>query len=512
MSVELLDIAATHMKVKPFKKSGSPKSVAKSMAALMLRVDPERVKVERCRRHLEPFVEQVFRLLVPRNEFKGNWHIGLICEYLEAVYLGQIRRLIINEPPRFLKSLPVSIAFPAWVLGKQPMERILCASYTAALASEFSLHTRRVIESPWYADIFPETKLASDQNQKTWFETTKRGYRMATSVGGTATGRGGNYKILDDPMDPERAFSAADTLSALRWVDQTWSSRDDSPETTREILVMQRLSINDMTQHFINQGEWELLKIPQETTQRVTYTYPITGKQKVREAGELLHPAYFGPERVAEAKMRLGEYGYAGQHQQEPTAFGGNLVKSQEIMRYDALPPVGDLIELVLSIDTANKEQITNAPTCLGCWCMFSSFPGRYYLNDVITQRWGYPDLKQNVHDYVAMCVSTYGQAPTTILIEDKASGIQLIQDLRFETAYNVEATDPSGEGDKLVRFNAETSAFRAGRVWIPESAPWVFNYVTEITSFPNSPLKDQADMTSQFLKFMRSPREVYVG
>lgn len=474
--------------------------------------DLQAVQDGKCRKHLEPFLSRVFETLVPRNTFKTNWHIGLICEYLEAVYLGQIRKLIINEPPRFLKSMPVSIAFPAWVLGKQPAERFLCASYASPLSTEFSLHCRRVIESEWYQRTFLGTRLSSDQNQKTWFETTERGYRIATSVGGSAVGRGGNYKILDDPMDPEQAFSSLETEKAIRWIDQTWSSRDDDPMQTREILVMQRLSINDPTVHLLKQGGWEVLKIAQEVKARTTYVYPVSGKKKVREAKELLHPTYFGPNEVTAAKIRLGEYGYAGQHQQEPTAFGGNLVKAGEIMRYDALPPVSDLVELILSIDTANKEQITNAPTCLGCWCMFSSFPGRYYLVDVVSQRWSYPSLKQGVLDYISMCQQQYGQLPSTVLIEDKASGVQLIQDLQFETPYNIVATDPTGEGDKLVRFNAETSAFRSGRVWIPESAPWAFGYVSEITSFPNSTWKDQADMTSQFLKHMRQPRDVYIG
>lgn len=474
--------------------------------------DFDSVERELQRRHLEPFVEKVFQTIVPRNKFKNNWHIGLICEYLEAVYLGEIKKLIINEPPRFLKSLPVSIAFPAWVLGKHPSERFLCASYAAPLSLEFSLHSRRIIESDWYKLMFPETRIARDQNMKSWFETTSRGYRISTSVGGSVLGKGGNYKILDDPMDPERAFSSKDTETALRWVDQTWSQRNDDPESTREILVMQRLSVNDITAHFIQQGGWELLKITQEVERRTTYTFPRSKKVKVRKAGELLHPTYFGKDKVKEAKIRLGEYGYAGQHQQEPTAFGGNLVKSNEIMRYDELPPNEDLTELVLSIDTANKEQITNAPTCIGCWCMYTSFPGRYYLDNVISRRWNYPDLKLNVLNYVERCGELYGQIPSTILIEDKASGIQLIQDLRFDTTYNIEATDPTGEGDKLVRFNAETSAFRSGRVWIPKHAPWTFDYVTELTSFPNVPFKDQTDMTSQFLKYMRKPREVYVG
>ncbi len=148
------------------------------------------------------FIGKTLATCDPAAEYLPNWHIDLIAEYLEAARKSEITRLIINMPPRSLKSICVSVAWPAWLLGNNPSSRIIAASYAQSLAVKHSIDARMVIGSDWYKRIFPDVHLARDQNEKSKFMTTKRGFRMAASVGGAITGEGGNYLIIDDPINP----------------------------------------------------------------------------------------------------------------------------------------------------------------------------------------------------------------------------------------------------------------------------------------------------------------------
>lgn len=154
---------------------------------------------------------------------------------------GRIKRLIINMPPRYMKSIAVSVAWPAWLLGRRPQSKIIVASYSAALSLKHSLDCRHVVQSDWYRRVFPAVELAADQNQKHRFSTTRRGFRLATSIGGTVTGEGGDVLIVDDPHDPRRANSARLRQAALDWFDQTFSSRLDDKRRGVIVVVMQRL-------------------------------------------------------------------------------------------------------------------------------------------------------------------------------------------------------------------------------------------------------------------------------
>ena len=153
------------------------------------------------------FIGKTLSTVDPGATYLPNWHIDLIAEYLEAARRGDISRLIINMPPRSLKSVCVSVAWPAWLLGHDPRQRVIAASYAAPLSLKHSLDCRLVVNSPWYRQLFPEVKLTRDQNEKQKFMTTRRGFRFATSVGGTATGEGGNFLIIDDPINALQAYN-----------------------------------------------------------------------------------------------------------------------------------------------------------------------------------------------------------------------------------------------------------------------------------------------------------------
>lgn len=457
-------------------------------------LDLEQVKDEQCRRHLEPFIVRVFETLHPTMLFQYNWHIGLIAEYLEAMYLGQIMKLIINIPPRTLKSICCSVALPSWVLGKNPAERIICSSYDSSLSMELSVYCRNIIESEDYKRTFPDTVIASDQNEKKKYQTTQYGHRACTSVGGSITGRGGRYKIMDDPIDPEGGYSRAEIEAANRYIDQTWSSRNDDPKNTRELLVMQRVHVEDPTGHILktNDGSWTHLKVPQEAPKKTIVIFPITGKELVREKGSLIHESRFGHKENEDAKIRLGTYGYSAQQQQEPVPLGGGRIKMEWFPRYKTIPK-GQIIEVIQSYDTAGKGKDVNA---LSARLTFAWDGRTAFLVNVWADHVSYPVLRNIAKD------AWDHERADICLIEDKSSGQSLIQDLRDPDEGKPEmiivAIEPVG--DKIMRLDVGTKYIEAGRIALPEWAPWLHEFETDLQGFPDPMYWDRLDAFSQFI------------
>jgi len=451
------------------------------------------------RKHLSAFVAKTFALVDPGAAFKHNWHIDLISEYLEACFEHEILNLVINMPPRFMKSICGSVAFPAWMLGRRPSEQILCGSYSGKLSIKHSVDCRAVMESPWYGSLFPETVIASDQNEKTKYQTTKRGHRIATSVGGTATGEGGNYLIMDDPLNPKQAASDTERTGANEWLDQSWANRKNDPKTACEILIMQRLHSHDATGHMLEKVEGDIvhLVIPQEAEMRTTVVFPRSGRVLVREEGDLLHEERVGPDEIASMKRRYGSYGYAAQQQQRPAPKGGGIIKLEWFRRYTTPPAASKIQMLRISIDTASKEKEINDPSAAGVWAETDE---GHFLLEMWKDRLGYPALKRRVKN---LCLKW---APNELLIEDKSSGQSLIQDLNDDKEFKtpVIPMEPGKDG-KVVRASVESPSIEAGLVWLPESAPWLHDFEQEILNFPNGEHDDQIDQLTQYLKRTRT-------
>jgi len=440
------------------------------------------------RQDLASFTAKAFQTVDPGTRYRDNWHIGLVAEHLAACARGEITRLVINMPPRHLKSLCVSVAWPAWLLGHDPGKRIMAASYSRALAVKHALDCRLILGAPWYRRIFPGVALAADQNEKHKIQTTARGHRIATSVGGTATGEGADVLIVDDPHNPRQAMSETLREKALDWFDQTFSTRLDDKRRGVIVVVMQRLHERDLTGHLLARGGWEHLCLPAVAERRTVIAF---GQGRVlRRAGDLLHPAREGPDEIERARRDLGAYGFAAQYQQRPAPVGGGLVKLAWFRRYRAAP--ARPLRIVQSWDTAHKAAALNDPSVCGTW---AETEAGYYLLDVMRARLAYPDLRRAA----ASLAEKWGA--DAILIEDKASGQSLIQDLRAGTRLPVIAVTP--EADKLTRMSTASPTIEAGRVFLPESAPWLNDYEMEMMHFPNVAHDDQVDMTSQFLRWV---------
>ena len=451
------------------------------------------------RSDLSSFVQKTFHTVDPGTPYSHNWHIDLIAEYLEACTRREIKRLIINIPPRYLKSIAVTVGWPAWLLGKDPSERIIAASYAHTLSLKHSIDTRLVIKSDWYNRIFPATRLVDDQDTKQKFVTTERGMRYATSVDGSAIGEGGNFLIVDDPHSAAGALSDVQRASACTWFDQGFATRLNDKKNGVIVVVMQRLHATDLTGHLLEKGGWEHLCIPALAEGKTIIDF---GRVHVtREAGEPLHPAREDLAAIAKQKIALGSYAFAGQYQQRPAPAEGGIFKAEWLKRYALRQET--YREIVQSWDTAFKPGELNDPSVCTTWGV--KIDG-YDLLEVRAGRLEYPDLKARM----------YGLAeqwkPTAILIEDKASGQSLIQDARRETQLPVIAIQP--KGDKTIRASGVSAMVEAGKVFLPMQAPWLTDFEMELLTFPTAPHDDMVDSTSQFLEWARlraSPERIMI-
>ena len=304
----------------------------------------DEIERELATRRLREFVRQAWPIIEPSTPFVPGFHIEAIVEHLEAVSLGQIRNLIINVPPRHMKSLLVSVLWPAWEWIRWPERRWLYSSYGAQLSIRDSIKCRRLIESPWYqARWLDRFALTSDQNTKSRFDNNRSGYRIATSVGGAATGEGGDRNVCDDPHNVSEVESDAVRKATLDWFDVVMSTRVNDPRTAAKVVVMQRCHQRDLSGHLLAQGGWEHLCLPAEY-EGPTRVTSIGWSDPRAEVNELLWPERFGPEEIANLKVSLGSYAAAGQLQQRPSPAGGGIFKRHWFRYFQPrganLPPV----------------------------------------------------------------------------------------------------------------------------------------------------------------------------
>lgn len=280
----------------------------------------------------QAFLEETFGQ-IGNGAYAHNWHIDAINDYMQAIEDDEIDRLIINMPPRSMKSIAVSIAWPAWLLGHNPRRQIIVASHSARIGKELSTKTASVMQSEFYKLAFPHTRLTKETEE--WFKTSKQGHRLVATVGNKVTGFGADYLIIDDPIDPESAMSEADRLRANRWLPSTLFSRANNPDNRKIVLVMQRLHEDDPSGMFLKAGGWEHLNLPVEAKRTHHIVTPYR-KFEMRK-GETLHPERFTRSAVEELKKDLGAYTFSGQYMQHPAPVGGGEFKVKWIQYYNNL-------------------------------------------------------------------------------------------------------------------------------------------------------------------------------
>ena len=442
------------------------------------------------------FVQRSFRELNPETAYLHNWHIEVIAEALEQCRTGKLPRLIINLPPRSLKSHMTSVSFVAWLLGHNPATQVICASYAQDLADKLAMDCRSVVTSPWYESLFPKMRLAMRRPAVNDFMTTERGFRLATSVGGMLTGRGADFIIIDDPLKPDEALSDSQRKTVNDWYDHTLISRLNNKRDGRIILIMQRLHEDDLVGHVLQQGDWRVLKFPAIAQENETHRIqtPYGSKVFCRKEGEALHVKREPLEVLAQMREIQGEYNFSGQFQQAPSPLGGGIIKTHWLHFYqrEELPQTFEYV--FQSWDTANKSSELSDYTVGTSWGMQKN---HLYLLHVLRKRMDYPELKRAVKQWAEE------YRVRNILIEDRASGTQLIQDLIADGVHSV--TRYQTQLDKVMRMRSVTSTFENGFVHLPAQAYWLPEYLHELAVFPNGRYDDQVDSTSQALDWFKS-------
>jgi predicted phage terminase large subunit-like protein len=350
--------------------------------------------------------------------------------------------------------------------------------------------------SPWYRLIFP-TRLAPHRQAVQEFMTTHQGFRLATSTGGVLTGRGADIILIDDPLKPDEAFSDTQRQAANDWYDHTLYSRQNDKQHGAIVIIMQRLHEDDLVGHVLGQEPWEVVSFPAiAEADEVHEIQTIWGPRCFRrQHGEALHPEREPLSVLDNIRRTIGEYNFAGQYQQSPAPLGGGLVKVEWFKRYRDSERPERFDRIVQSWDTANKAtELSDFSVCT-TWGVKDK---NVYLLGLLRQRLEYPALKRAVREQQILFNAN------EVLIEDKASGTHLIQDLRAEGCYAVTRYQPDCE--KVMRMHAQTAMIENGFVHIPETASWLAEYLHEISVFPKGKHDDQVDSTAQFLDWIKTP------
>lgn len=433
------------------------------------------------------FLKSSFSELNPGEEFLGNWHIEALSAALKEVELGKVKRLIITLPPRYLKSICVSAAWPAWLLAKKPSARIICTSYSQHLSHKHSLDCKNIMLSKWYKKLFPKVIFSKSQNDKRKFLTSENGFRLATSVGGSITGEGGDILIVDDPHNPLYVSSVKARKKVIDWFEQSFATRLNNKKKGAIIIAMQRLHQNDLIGYLLKKApnNWIHLNLPAISAE--DSEVKIGKFLYKRKKGDLLHPEREGIEELAVARLELGEIAFNSQYQQNPLASEGQILKSEWLQYYKHYPENGQIIQ---SWDTAIKTGTENDYSVCTIWMITEK---EYYLLDVFRAKLEFPELKKKAI-YLAE-----NWKLDAILIEDKASGQSLIQEL---AKHRLPIVKIKPINNKIVRFAAVTTYFSTGKVFFPEGKLWLSDLVNELLGFPHTGHDDQVDSCSQFLSW----------
>jgi hypothetical protein len=331
------------------------------------------------RNDLAIFIERSFYELNPHATFLRGQYIELLAAALERCRTGETKRLIINLPPRTLKSHAASVAFAAWLLGHDPSKQIICASYGQDLADKHARDCRTLMNSAFFRSVFPRTVLSAEKLSVNDFVTTEQGSRLATSVGGVLTGRGADVIILDDAMKPDDALSETRRRATIEWYFNTLLSRLNSKENGIIILVMQRLHQEDLAGEVMEREPWETLSLPAIAVDDECYQYEGLFGQNTfaRRAGEALHPERDSVETYHKIREAVGEYTFESQYQQNPMPLEGGLIELDWLKFYTSGEEPQPFRMVVQSWDTANKAGELNDYSVCTTWGIYQK---KFYL------------------------------------------------------------------------------------------------------------------------------------
>ena len=488
---------------------------------------------ERLEANLIDFFEAAWPHFDPAP-FVPGWHLGAIAEHLQAVAEGQIRRLLINVPPRHSKTLITSVAFPAWVWARcpdrdipliGPQVKFMCLSYGDDLAMDNATLARRLVSSEWYQQRWGDrVKIARDQDAKNKFDTTAGGTRISASFGAGVLGRGADIKIIDDPHKVDEAESELTRERVIRTYDGTLKSRVTDPRISAEITIMQRLHEADLSGHILDDEDVVHLMLPAEYDP-ARHCVTVLGWEDPRtDEGDMLWPRRFGPDELAPFKRN--PYEWSGQWQQQPVPRGGGIIKRDwwqlwdgDVARKygldwfdDELNEDGSIRErgnkefppfdlVIASLDTAYTTKTENDPSALTVWGGWHDKQGNRKW--MLAFAW---EERLELHTLVKKTAETCNKYKVDrLLIEAKASGHSVAQEiarLYGREKFGVQLIDPK-QTDKVARAHSVVAMFAGNMVWAPETR-WSDRVIDQCTSFPRASHDDLVDSVTQALRWLR--------
>lgn len=438
------------------------------------------------------FLRCCMMVLNPGAPFLPNWHLDAIAYQLEQVRAGKIKRLIINLPPRHLKSIMVSVVFPAFLLGHEPHRRIFGISYGSDLSTKHAGDFRSIVQSNRYRRIFPKMRIVRAMESDV--HTTQRGFRKATSIYAAITGLGGDTFIIDDPQKPVDAQSDSQRNHINEWFSNTLRSRLDNKAKGTIIVVMQRVHLNDLTGYLIeNSDDWTVLSVPAiaETDEEIAVGDGLFHR---RRAGKALHPEHEPLGVLEKLRAEMGSDIFAAQYQQSPVPPGGAMIRRAWLRYYDRPPERSYRAKVIQSWDTAAKDGAQNDWSVCTTWLLYEK---HFYLLDLTRGRYEYPRLRST-----ALALAQRFK-PDAILIEDASTGIALAQELRQAATYAIKPIPV--ERDKVGRLYVQQAKFEAGLVLFPKGASFLPTLEAELLAFPQAKTDDQVDSISQALAYKSS-------
>lgn len=444
------------------------------------------IRAELYRRSFYKFSLDAFKALHNGKELTSNWHIEYLCNEVQQVVENLIqgnkrdKHLLINVPPRTLKSELINVFLSCWLWTKDDSKKFISTSYSYTLSQGLSTQARRIIESDWFKNHFPYIQINKDENTKQKFTTAKGGLRYATSTGGTVTGLGADIIVIDDPQNPQLARSDKERDNANAFFNETLRSRLNEPDKGVFIVIMQRLHEQDLTGMLLElePENWKHICLPAEISENVKparlkklYTNGLLFEQRLNES------------TLNSFKIGLGSYGYSGQYGQTPSPSDGGLLKRNWFNIIDELPKY---LTFDFFLDTAYTDKSTNDATALMCTAYKDNF---VYIKSIKEVRLEFPELIKEIQNFA---INNGYTSSSKIYIEPKASGKSIAQQLKRNTGLNIIEDKPPTQ-DKISRVNSISPIVESGRVMILNKMG-IENFLDQCAAFPNGTHDDMVD------------------
>lgn len=444
-----------------------------------------------CEKSFYFFCKKAFAVLEPQTKFESNWHIKYLCAVLQkeveriARNEPKTKDLIINMPPRHMKSLICTVFLNAWAWTKYPWMKFLCASYSAELAEEHSQMTRDILLSDFYQKLWGGGwQLVESTKSK--YSNTAKGKRASVGIKGGATGKGANILIVDDPMNPKEAYSNVERDNANRLYKTTLYNRVNNAAVGIRIIVMQRLNADDLTGNLMENhvGGYRQIVIPAVETADVKPSF----LSKFYD-GKTLWPSLFPKKVLDEYLANMLDDEYAGQYLQTPVLTTGRTWQPEWFQKWEGQLP-SNVQGYVMSWDTAFKDKAKSDYSSCAVFLVLQN--NKYILVEIYRDKLKFPDLKEVNKSLIQK------YRPMSVLIEDKASGQSLIQELERDVDIYCPFEAITPNSSKLARASIVAPILKQGKVWY-YSGDWYAEFLKEVRFFPNGKHDDQVDSCSQF-------------